>query len=129
MKVEELPFFSETYGTMRSRMSETSFHDSWHCSLEMGSSGSNMKQSLYAAEHSYPSRSLKHDYNGTDSDIKNHIPLQFMESECENKKVMHHFFDELPPKERNLWHENEDKLASRAPSSTVQLSLNSHLLP
>ncbi|CAK9140999.1 unnamed protein product [Ilex paraguariensis] len=141
-EVDEHAFFSEPSGTMRS-ISGSSMDDSWRLTpLTMGSFSSlnHLKQrppcSGLQNGYSYLqfqslSDTSKHQnqdqhhnsYNILGSDIKCEMPLK-LGGDDEPQKVMHHFFDEGPPKNKDSWIESEDKLSNHVPVSKTQLSIS-----
>lgn len=130
-ETDEHAFFSEAdsnSGTIRSISGGSSVNNSSSklAPLTMGSSQSQMKHNAYSSDlqsgqnvqsfddHTY--RQHKHDdhhYYSCD------MPLN-LERDDQPKKVMHHFLDEWPPKDKDSWANSEDKM----PSHRTQLSIS-----
>lgn len=137
-EVDEHVFLSEASGTMRN-VSDTSLHDSWQLTM-----GSPLKHRSYSGAHSGhssylqlndSSRRQKQDHHhyyalGCD-DLKNdvHVPLTTMMERGEDhhqqpKKVMHHFFDEWPPKDKDSWIDADDNDNDNNNNSNIKLGRN-----
>ncbi|KAA8523308.1 hypothetical protein F0562_009731 [Nyssa sinensis] len=135
-EVDEHVFFSEASRNARS-YSGSSMDDSWQLTpLTMGSSLTHLKQrtcSGLQSGYSYlqipgltdTSKQQRQDQYcyPLGSDFKCEMPFK-IERDDEPQKVMHHFFDEWPLKNKDSWLDSEDKSSNRAPVSTTQLSIS-----
>ncbi|CAN4109992.1 unnamed protein product [Withania somnifera] len=137
-EVDEHVFFSEASGKMRSTCGSNSVDDTWQLSpLTMSSPMCHLKQRTYS-----PSKSIGHSAASylqlqslNDSsrqqqrqyyyhDVKTHddLPMKIETEDHQPKKVMHHFFDEWPPKDnKDSWLDSEDKFSGL---SKTQLSIS-----
>ncbi|XP_059633213.1 growth-regulating factor 1-like isoform X2 [Cornus florida] len=130
--VDEHALFSEASGTMTS-YSGSSKNDSWQLTpLTMGSSLTHLKQRSYSGLQNGclnlqvqgltdASNQQKHDqqhfYGLGSHDVKCEMSLK-IERDDEPQKVMHHFLDEWPPRNKDSWLDSDEK------SSTTQLSIS-----
>lgn len=126
-------FFSEASGTMRSRCGSNSVDDTWELSpLTMSSPMCHSKQSTGHSAASYlqlqslndSSRQQRQDHHQYYyNDLKTHdSPMKIETEDHQPKKVMHHFFDEWPPKDnKDSWLDSEDKFSGL---SKTQLSIS-----
>ncbi|XP_027176298.1 growth-regulating factor 5 [Coffea eugenioides] len=142
-EVDEHAFFCEASGTVRNLSGGSSVvdHDgtsSWQLApLTMGSpSGSHLKQrSSYSVSNGGHSsylqlQSLNHDndYNTTSRQQKQASQQQYYglgdRDDHQNKRVMHRFFDEWPPKDNkdSCWLDNNDHHDHKL--SKIQLSIS-----
>lgn len=116
-EVDEHVFFSEASGTMRSRCGS---NDTWQLSPLTMSSSPMKQRTTYS-----PSQSTGHSYLQFQSLNDNSRQGQYYyhndveKEDHQPKKVMHHFFDEWPPKDnKHSWLDSDDKF------SKTQLSIS-----
>lgn len=135
--MDEHAFFSETSGTMRNISGSTLDDSSWHLTpLTMGSPLGHLKQRSYSGSsgHSYNLQlqslndSSRLQKQGQQY-YQDNMMLSTVDRDDQPKKVMHHFFDEWPPKDKDSWLEthDHDKLSSHhhvPVSSKIQLSIS-----
>ncbi|XP_059634755.1 growth-regulating factor 1-like isoform X2 [Cornus florida] len=129
---EHALLFSGTPGTMRSYASP-SMDDSLKLTPLAMDTTTHLKQrtcSDFRSGHSYlqiqglTDASKQQQFYASDSDVKKcEMPVQ-IERETEPHKVMHHFFDEWPPKNKGSWLDSDDKLSKPSQVSTTQLSIS-----
>ncbi|KAM3377220.1 growth-regulating factor 1-like isoform X1 [Capsicum galapagoense] len=135
-EVDEHVFFSEASGTMRSTCGSNSVDDTWQLSaLTMSSSPMcHLKQRTYSPSqsttgHSAASYLQLQSFNNDSSILQQQqrqyyhdLPMKIETEDHQPKKVMHHFFDEWPPKDnKDSWLDSDDKFLGL---SKTQLSIS-----
>ncbi|GAV72785.1 WRC domain-containing protein/QLQ domain-containing protein [Cephalotus follicularis] len=137
--VDEHAFFSEPSGTMRT-FSGSSMDDTWQLTpLTMSSSSSSKQRSCSGLQNDYSYLQLQsltdhttpkqhkqdqHSYI-LGSDIKCEMPMTLdRQQEEEPRKIVHRFFDEWPPKNRDSWLDMDDKSSNSTSVSTTRLSIS-----
>lgn len=137
-EVDEHVFFSEASGTMRSTCGSNSVDDTWQLSpLTMSSPMCHLKQRTYSPSQSTghsaasylqlqslndSSRQQQRQYYYHDVKTHDDLPMKIETEDHQPKKVMHHFFDEWPPKDnKDSWLDSEDKFSGL---SKTQLSIS-----
>lgn len=120
---EHVFFSSEASGTMRSTCGSNSIEsDTWQLSPLTMSSSPMKQRTTYS-----PSQSTAHSYlqlqSLNESSRQNYYYHNDVEKEDHQpKKVMHHFFDEWPPKDnKHSWLDSDDKFSGL---SRTQLSIS-----
>ncbi|TMW86772.1 hypothetical protein EJD97_020902 [Solanum chilense] len=120
---EHVFFSSEASGTMRSTCGSNSIEsDTWQLSPLTMSSSPMKQRTTYS-----PSQSTAHSYlqlqSLNESSRQNYYYHNDVEKEDHQpKKVMHHFFDEWPPKDnKHSWLDSDDKFSGL---SKTQLSIS-----
>ncbi|KAA8534781.1 hypothetical protein F0562_029777 [Nyssa sinensis] len=134
-EVNDHVFSSEASGTMRS-YSGSSMDESWQLTpLTMSSSLTHFKQrtgSGYsylqiqdrAADTSKQEKQDQHCY-AFGGNVKCEMPFKIERDHDEvPQKVMHHFFDEWPPRNKDSWLDSDNKSSNHATASSTQLSIS-----
>ncbi|XP_022751753.1 growth-regulating factor 1 isoform X2 [Durio zibethinus] len=134
-EVDEHAFFSEPSGTMRS-FSGSSVDDSWQRTPLTMSSSSSKQRSCSGLQSDYSCLQLQSFTDHTSkqnkqddehcyvlgSDIKCEMPIKLEKGEPQ--KIVHRFFDEWPPKQRDSWLDLDDKSSNSSSVSTTRLSIS-----
>ncbi|XP_022154687.1 growth-regulating factor 5-like isoform X2 [Momordica charantia] len=126
---DEHPFLSEEHsGNMRG-FSASSLEDSWQLTpLTMScSSSSSRHKNCSALQGDYSSYLQLQSFGDSPKQLKQEEHYYEMQNKMgreEPQKIMHHFFDEWSPKDRESWLDLDDKSSNTGSVSATRLSMS-----